>query len=158
MATAVKGINEIIDRLNKKLKSYKNASLEGMVLSAVHVHEKMDKTPPTIPMDLGNLRASFFYVTKKKKDVGGTFTGPDAAEIGQDHREAMAKAAGQTKGDDPNIVFGFSANYAAPVHEMYGANVKWKKEGSGPGYFEEALKSSEQDIMKILQATLKTSK
>jgi hypothetical protein len=49
------------------------------------------------------------------------------------------------------IIIGFSANYAAPVHEMYGSDIHWNKSGSGPGFFRAALYNNKGEIRRIIR-------
>jgi len=53
----------------------------------------------------------------------------------------------------PGIVMGFSANYAAWVHEMVGAH--FRKEGAGAKFFEAALKRNEKAILEIIKDNAK---
>lgn len=48
------------------------------------------------------------------------------------------------------VQFGFTANYALWVHEMTEGKINWKEPGSGPKFFEEALKRNEKKIVEII--------
>jgi len=91
--TGIDGIASVMNRLNTKFIQYNAMSLPGMLEAAAHIRYDMDKTPPLIPIDEGNLRGSWF-----------------ASPI----MDVKTKA--------PGVVMGFSANYAVFVHEMVGAN------------------------------------
>lgn len=56
----LKGVDEVIRNLNKQLLKKKAMSLKGMILAAAFIRKDMEKTPPLIPVDTGNLRASWF--------------------------------------------------------------------------------------------------
>jgi len=131
MATGIKGIDSVTRGLEKALVRYQAGAAAGMIEAVAFLREDMDTTPPLIPLDSGNLRASWFtsFVTNLQ--------------------------AGRT------IMFGFSANYALYVHERiegapWGGGVvgivNWSRPGSGPKFMEAALKRNTQQIMKILQA------
>jgi len=56
----LKGINNVMRNINRELSKIKGRSIGGMVLAAAHIRRDMDQTPPLIPVDTGNLRASWF--------------------------------------------------------------------------------------------------
>lgn len=56
----IKGFDTVIRNLNKEIKGIKGRSMKGLIESAVIIRRDMDKTPPKIPVDTGNLRASWF--------------------------------------------------------------------------------------------------
>jgi len=132
MATGIQGIDSVIRGLEKSLVRYQAGASAGMIEAVAFLRQDMDTTPPLIPVDIGNLRASWF--TSFVKDL----------------------QAGRT------IIFGFSANYALYVHERIGGGewgeggtvgiVNWSRPGSGPKFMEAALKRNTQEIMRILQA------
>lgn len=49
----------------------------------------------------------------------------------------------------PVVICGFTARYAAYVHEMYGAN--FKRPGAGAHFFSAAIKRNEKKILEILK-------
>jgi hypothetical protein len=53
-------MDRVLGRLNRKVLGIKGASMKGLVLCAMQIRYDMDKTPPLIPMDTGNLRSSWF--------------------------------------------------------------------------------------------------
>jgi hypothetical protein len=87
----LKGLEAVIANLNKEIKAIEGRSLAGMIRAAVVVRRSTEETPPLTPVDLGNLRASWF-------------THP-----------------GYAPGGNPFLTMGYSANYAVYVHEMVGA-------------------------------------
>lgn len=114
-----------MDNVSKALKDYKGNAQFAMKQAIDYVDRDMVHTPPTIPWDKGNLFGSRF-------------------------RTPMGKTG---------IIFGFGANYAVYVHErVKGAkwgdgvvgDVKWTKPGSGPKFFEEALKRNETQMLEII--------
>ena len=118
-----------------------------------------DDTPPLIPMDTGNLRASWFTATSTGEGEAGdyaSFRGNNASEMQSNHG-AVTSACSQmaAKYKYPVLVMGFSANYATYVHEMVDAGreegINWKRPGSGPKFFESALKRNKKNILEIIR-------
>lgn len=58
--TYIKGVDKVLTNLNKEINKIKKRSMEGLIEAVIMLERDMDETPPTIPIDLGNLRASFF--------------------------------------------------------------------------------------------------
>lgn len=92
MKPGLTGIETVMGNLNKEVVKIQGKTMQGLLVAAAHVRRDME---PLIPVDLGNLRASFF--------VTSTFEG------------------GGTK---PVVTLGFSANYAWFVHENVDATFK----------------------------------
>jgi hypothetical protein len=130
----IKGLNQVIRNLNRRIDTIPGKTLKGIIRGVAHIRRDMDKTAPLIPVDKGNLRASFFVVTSDGvttqganpnfKQIGKktTFTARQMARLETVHAgtiaemTAKAKALGTSKG--PFVVFGFGAYYALYVHEM----------------------------------------
>jgi len=110
-------------------------------------------TPPIVPVDEGNLRASFFTVTSTgavKAGSSPTFKGKQAAKLSAQHGPVVEEAAGMTKGISnkykPMVTFGFTAEYAAWVHENMEAT-NWQRPGSGPKFMEASIKRNHAKII-----------
>jgi hypothetical protein len=56
------GIQEVMDNLNREIENIEGAGKRGLISAAVIIRRDMDKTPPKIPIDTGNLRASWTTV------------------------------------------------------------------------------------------------
>jgi len=117
----IKGMDVVLANLNKEIAKIEVRSTVGLIDSAIVIRRDMDKTPPLIPLDTGNLRASWFTTSFRKVKQFG-------------------------------LVLGFNANYAVFVHEMIGKGKKinWKRPGSGPKFFEAALKRNKDNILRII--------
>jgi hypothetical protein len=122
----------------------------------------MDTESPTIPVDTGNLRQSWF-VTTSKGNVDGQnpeFKGKDAGKMHTQHSsvvpnmQALATAKGNK--NKPLLIMGFSANYATFVHENVGAN--FQRPGAGAKFFESAIKNHEGEILGVIKKEAKTKK
>lgn len=55
----------------------------------------------------------------------------------------------------PFVVMGFTALYAAAVHEMIGENINWNRPGSGAKFFEAALTRNKDEILNIIGGYMK---
>lgn len=85
----------VMKNMNRQIASIKGGGHKGMLKAAVHVRNDMDKTPPLLPVDTGNLRQSWFisplyslnslilgfsanYAFFVHENVGATFLRPGA--------------------------------------------------------------------------------
>lgn len=169
ITTHIEGFDKVMANLNKELEGIKNRSVEGLIMAAAFVRRDTEKTPPITPVDLGNLRASWFVVSAKGKaqdplGVSGNFRqgrGKQArskdfiAKMKQGHVQAINESAGIVRSNEAGkqgkfVVAGYSANYALWVHEMIGA-VKWSRPNSGPKWFESAVYRNRDTIVKIVR-------
>lgn len=107
-------------------------TIQGLILAAIEIRRDMENTDPKIPVDTGNLRASFFVVSSKGSNIG----------------RATDSAKTLIKGKNPIVIMGFGANYAVVVHEDMETTKNWNRPGSGPKFMEKAL---ERNKMKVLQ-------
>jgi len=151
----IKGIKEVMTNLNKFLETHKQQSLKGLIECSILIRRDMSKTSPKVPVDTRNLEQSWFTVTAKQSISTPAFSGPDAGIMTSYHSSALSDAKALVKQtDNPTMIMGFSANYAAAVHEMElsknGNEIVWKKDGSGPKFFEMALKRNEKNMLQIL--------
>ncbi len=133
----INGVDNMMRGLNGKLTEYQISGTRGLRGAAGFIRREMEMTPPKVPVDTGNLRASWFieaFKTRKNKSV---------------------------------VKFGFNANYAVYVHEMvdadfssprmrgartHGGRSKKKgmytpREGAGAKFLESAIK---RNVFKIL--------
>ena len=130
--TGIKGFDICLSNINKAILAIDEHSMEGLLLSAALIREDMDKTSPLIPIDVGNLRSSWFATP---------------------FREAKQFW----------VKMGFTANYAIYVHEMIGPTkigkkIDWSRPGSGPKFFEAAVKRNFKAIMDIIRKTVELPK
>jgi hypothetical protein len=130
----IRGLNQVINNLNTRIRMIEGRTLKGIIRGVAQIRRDMDKTVPLIPVDKGNLRASFFVITSQGNVPQGasprfkatgkktTFTAAQMAKLQAVHSgtisemTAKAKALGTSRG--PFVVFGFGAYYALYVHEM----------------------------------------
>jgi hypothetical protein len=156
MITSVKGLREVMNNLNKEIKKIEGRSIKGLLNAAIDIKRIAE---PTTPIDLGNLRSSFFIVTTL-----GTHTEPprfsndrgDAAELEAAHTNliAEAKATVSAKAKTEKIlIMGYSANYAAAVHEMVDA--QFKTPGTMAKWFQLAISQNTATILKSVRDNIK---
>ncbi len=125
----ISGLDTMMKGLNGKLIEYQVSGVQGMRNAAGFIRRDMEITPPKVPVDIGNLRASWFIESTRQVSQGKNRVG---------------------------VSFGFSANYAVYVHErMEGApwgdgvvgDINWSRPGSGAKFLESAIK---RNVFKIL--------
>jgi hypothetical protein len=154
--TGLTGMDRVLQRLNIEIQKIKGRTMAGLIQSAMLIHESMDEiNVPLIPEDLGNLRASWFYVTATEKSGEKPFIGEKASQMATEHASLMntLKPAG---GKKIMLWMGFSANYAMAVHEMvdskFSKPVNWSRPGSGAKFFEQSFKRHAKDVIEIIKA------
>jgi hypothetical protein len=59
-AAELHGMNEVMQNLNKQINEIKAKSMASLIKCSILVRRDMDLTPPLIPVDIGNLRLSWF--------------------------------------------------------------------------------------------------
>ena len=157
------GFKEVIRKLNVEINQLPEKSIKGMIKAAALIRYETEHTPPKTPVDLGNLRASWFVVTAKSNPVGSspTFVGKDASQFGMDHGKAITEQQGiarvqSAKGSEV-LIMGYSANYAGFVHEMIG-DIEWTREDSGAKWLEEQIKMNEDRILELIATEVKIKK
>lgn len=121
----LKGIDNVMRNLNKELRKMEVKSAAGMLEAAKYIRADMEKTPPLIPWDTGNLVNSW-SVTSGRIPMKGPF-----------------------------VRMAFLALYAAAVHEMTKPDINWNRPGSGGKFFESALKRNDKVILAIIGGSMK---
>lgn len=172
----LKHVDTLISNINRELEKIEGRSLQGFLAAAAYIFDDMDRTPPRIPIDTGNLRASFFIVSTKgggdHSKGTGDFTGEDASEMKNEKNQitSMVESALMTF-RQPAVGMGFSANYATFVHENLEANFAGdqskiqrtksgkataatrkftRRPGAGPRFFSTALERNQSKILEIV--------
>ena len=151
----LKGINTVIGNLNKEFIKIKSKSVAGLIEASIVIRRDMDQRPPLIPVNLGNLRSSWFTVTATSTPVkGGNFKGKNKGELAANHGKVAGEAKTKTKlAGRPLLIMGFTANYAQKVHEYEARSPN--RPGSGPYFFSSALERNEATLLAILKGTMK---
>jgi hypothetical protein len=125
MVWRLHGIELVTANVNAVLKKMKLSGHAGLVSAANYVLTDADRgQSPKIPALTGTLRASRFA-------------------------EPLTTAKG-----DPFVLLGYSANYAAAVHEMMispsGKPIDWTRPGSGPKFLQSSLTRNASKITAIV--------
>jgi len=162
---SIKGVDDFMRNLNKTLEEIQSSiTNKGFIEVSMLIRKSTETTTPVTPLDTGNLRASYFTVIKGKGAVG-TVDYPllKPAEVSSSdralQRNVVATAASVSKAKKhPNMMFGYSANYAAAVHEMSDSDTNWSKSGSGGKWFQRNLENNKSDIIKILANNIKVKR
>ena len=146
----------IMARLNAEIKLIKGRTVEGLMEASIHIRRETEDVSPVTPVDKGNLRQSYFAVASNGKKVNdpvgsGRFKGPDASEMKADHSALIGESKGiASASKDPLVIMGYSANYAAPVHEMVGKQFHRRDKVAGPKWFETAVYRNRDKIVRIV--------
>ena len=120
----IKGLNKVTKNLNRQISKIKNLSFEGLIDSAILIRRSMEETPPLIPLDLGNLRASWFTSPIMIGMIKALLIGFTAAYAPYVHEMLPSEKAGRI--------------------------INWSRPGSGPKFFQSALNRNRNMILKIL--------
>ena len=140
----LKGIEAVMKNLNKVVKDTKQKSFAGLIDCGILIRRETEEGNPITPLDTSNLTNSWFITTAFSTISGSQADSSTVAE---------AKSIVTSK-TYPTMIFGYTANYAAYVHEMH-ANVDWTRPGSGPYWLYKAIRKNEQEMLKILQENIK---
>ena len=167
----LKGLETVMENLNREVQKIEGRTAEGMIQAAIIVARDMETVPPKIPVDEGNLRASRFIVSGKGEEQvpgqsKGSFRGEDGSTMQSNHSTIVSKArAVITASRYPQVIIGFSANYARWVHEMDASIATTPKSkgrkarktergftrvGSGPKFFEAHWRNNEANIVRTI--------
>ena len=152
------GLDIILKKLNKEVNRIEKRSLRGLIRAAIVIRRSMDKRPPLIPVDLGNLRASFFTVTSNGSITSGkqpNFKGEDSDKLSSTHSATVSASTTAAKQvtNGPAVILGFTAYYAWFVHENLMA--MFQRPMSGPKFFEAALKINKKEILEKIKQEAK---
>ena len=182
--TGLKGMDIVLSNLNKEIQAIEGRSLRGLIEFAMLIRRDMDQTPPLIPIDLGNMRASWFIVTAKGTESGGSpsFKGDKSGKLSADYSSAISEARSLAQANSKKgqfLIMGFSANYVVFVHENVGANfagqtekIKYTKSGkitastlkytrraeAGAKFFEASMKRNKKIGLETIKQTASIKK
>lgn len=159
--TAWMGIPQLLTRLNAKIQQIQGRTLMGLIRGAAIIKKTMDTTPPTIPIDTGNMRHSWFIVTnnggvragRHPGFLPGKYNDRDIGRLNADHAKAIAESISLIRGKEPAIALGFSAYYTLWVHENVG--LTFHTPGSGAKFFESALRGSAKEVLAMIKMEAK---
>ena len=127
--TDIKGLNEVLSNLNEAIRDIENRSMKGLIKGAIIIRRDMDKTPPLIPVDTGNLRSSWFttpFYTGKNPALIIGFTASYALYVHE--RVEGAKWGKGTVGA-----------------------IDWNRKNSGPKFLEASLKRNIKEVLEAIR-------
>lgn len=146
------GFNKVLKNLHREVNKIHGRTMKGLIRAAIMVRRDMEKTSPKIPVDIGNLRASFFIITSEggvQQGENPAFEGDNASELAANHQTVLTAALAEAQSYGyPVVIMGFSAEYAVWVHERVDAD--FQREGAGAKYFETHLASNMDEMLKMI--------
>ena len=148
----------VMKNLNKHIVEVKKRTLNGLIKGVIIVRRDMEHVSPKIPVDTGNLRSSFFVVTSKGNAPSGlldNFKGKHANQMAAQHESVKTSVLADIVTEasmGPIVAFGFSANYARKVHEMYGFH--FQRPGAGAGFFVSAIYRNKSRILSVIRESI----
>lgn len=154
----LKGMEKVMKNLQKEIEKIEGFTMKGLIRSVIIIRRDMEKTAPLVPVDTGNLRASFFSVAGRTffqeplTETPVKFKGEDADQLSFDHA-AVIQYAKSVVGSKLIVMFGFSANYATWAHEA--VDYKFKRPGSGAKFMESAISRNKDVILKEIKKSVK---
>lgn len=117
----LKGMKKLLSNFNREIRAIKGRTHVGLIEAVIVIQREAE---PGTPVDLGNLRSSFFITSWKgrQKDLRpDDFKGDNADEIRSHHQDvinqSVALSRSVSKSFEIIVLFGYSANYAPFVHE-----------------------------------------
>ena len=149
----------VMKNLNKEISKIHKNTMKGLISATIPVRRDMDHVAPVIPVDTGNLRSSYFVVTSKGGNPKGkspTFKGKNADEMASNHatvKESVSAEIHRNAVKGPIVAFGFSAEYAYKVHEMYGFH--FQRTDAGAGYFVCSIYRNRKNVLDIIRENAK---
>jgi hypothetical protein len=166
--THVQGFENVINRLNTEIAEIKDATVEGLVRCSILIRNETEKKSPSTPVDLGNLRSSWFVVTSKKKIANDIWNksfknvvgkkenvNATAMRLESDHASAIAeaRAKAQTLSEQGKevVTMGYSAYYAIYVHENMEAHFKRVEPPAGPRWLQNAFERNHDEMIRIIK-------
>lgn len=161
---SLRGMGNVMNNLKAEIEKVKGKALRALVKGAILIRRDMDYKSPLIPVDLGNMRASFFTVTSRGGLMSGG-VGPggaakfddkrgDAGKLTSGHSASIATHGARITGPEPRVCLGFSAYYTVIVHEMTG-QINWSRPGSGAKFFQSAFRNNQSKIKALIKKEIK---
>lgn len=149
----LRGIKEVSKNLNREIDAIVGRTLQGLIEASILIQRESE---PMVPIDSGNLRSSWFTVDNHSSVVSGgnpSFQGEGSSEMSSDHRIVIDKTKQMVVGNNPALAYGYTANYAALVHENVDAN--WKRPGATAKFLEKAIRINQNKILHIIKSKAK---
>jgi len=120
--------------------------IEGIEMVLANINEELQKMK--LRSHLGLIAAANYVLTDA--DIG---TPPLVPEDTGNLRSSRFVEP-MWEGQNPYVLLGYTAGYAAAVHEMMysvsGRPINWQRPGSGPKFFESSLKRNSKQVLYII--------
>ncbi len=151
-----RGLNKVMKNLNEEIQKIENRSAKGLIHAAIIPIRDSETKTPKVPVKYGNLRASRFVVSTQGEEripgqIKASFEGKNAGTEMSRHAMIVSKSRNFIKtSKKPLVVLGYSANYAAFVHET-DKKVNWTRTGSGAKFLEAHLRSNSDEMIKTIK-------
>jgi|GEM_PF-1951396 len=158
------GLNKVLKNLNDEVEKIEGRTAKGLYRASIPIRREAQKNCPVIT---ANLKSSAYVITSWSGVVFGenpSFEGENASQMKSNHQSKTNKASGSVKAHKyPVVQIGFTALYAAMVHENPRAGRNHPKSGertkSGKlkysevgewKFLEKAVKNNRNDVLKII--------
>ena len=129
----ITGIETVMKNLNKEALKISGKTMGGLIRGGILVKNSMMKDPPTVPLEFGNLRSSYFTQPFPSKNAPVLLMGFTANYATIVHERVEG----------------------APWGTGVVGDVKWRDPGSGPKFLESALKRKETEILQEMKNSVK---
>ena len=137
----VSGLDKTLKNLNETVEKIEGKTLKGLIRAVIEIRRTSNKDIPKIPVDTGNLRASWFTVTSKGSIQAGAspnFKGDGSSKLGNSHSATLSDVKSmKVVSEGPFLLFGYSAYYAVYVHEA--VEKTFNREGAGALFLQTAI-------------------
>ena len=151
----IKGMKKLMRNFNTEVQGIQGRSLAGMINAVIIVQRDSYEG---VPIDLSNLAHSWFSVTYKTKgnvtpDLG-SFKGEEASAMRSEHQnviqalEQFASRVGSASA--PVMIYGYTANYAAWVHEN-NADAKFKRPKAHARWFYLSIQRKRSEMLEAIR-------
>ena len=149
------GMAQLEENLGAATSKVHFASMNALLEIGAYVERDMHHTYPTIPKDTGAMAARYRTVPEygmihHKNGKVDADPGKNRVQLGWASASFTDKETGKTQGE-----------YAAYVHEMtsppYENPINWTVPGSGPKFFESAIKRNQGVMLEIVKRDLRKS-
>jgi len=133
MAVEMEGVDEVIASMNKEIMKINGRTQAGFYLAGQHIRRE---SQPEVPVVTSNLKNSAYVVAPGMMTMGrSAFKGKDSAKMSSQHAEETQRQKAILKAvRTPGVAIGYSALYAANVHENPRAGKTGGESPSGKKY------------------------
>lgn len=143
MSIEESSFRQVMRNLQREIEKIENGSIGGLLRGVIVIRRSMDKDPPLIPVDTGNLRQSWFVT------AGGGRVSSESRADSSVVAAASSEAESALKRNVFLVIMGFSANYAIFVHENVGAH--FKRPNAGAKFFEAAIQRNLDRVLDLIR-------